>query len=236
MHPIKPRPGCKDIWNAFMLEGARYSQNDIPCCPTTAKRLPDSMITWKEARKIYRKEYEKDPVFHHESFVCFYLDDHEFDGPSGIWADPDSALKVLLHFAGIVTPDFSTYLDFPEPLKVYNTYRMRAFGYWIGRQGVAVINNVRWGNADSYRYCFDGIPKHSIVSIGTVASGLKLLASRPLFENGLRAMVETLKPHTVIVYGSASYQPLRYLAQCGISIVQFDSAMHTRFMAGHSNE
>ena len=41
------------------------------------------------------------------------------------------------------TPDFSTYQDFPEPLKVYNTYRMRAFGYWLTKNGIKVINNIR---------------------------------------------------------------------------------------------
>ena len=33
----KPRSGCKDVWNAYMCEGAHFSRNDIPLCPTTAQ-------------------------------------------------------------------------------------------------------------------------------------------------------------------------------------------------------
>ncbi|MBQ0071515.1 MAG: DUF4417 domain-containing protein, partial [Spirochaetales bacterium] len=39
-----------------------------------------------------------------------------------------------------ITPDFSTNQDFPEAIKIYATYRMRAFGYWLGREGIEVIN------------------------------------------------------------------------------------------------
>ena len=29
------RKSCKDIWNGFMVEGAKFSINDIPYCPET---------------------------------------------------------------------------------------------------------------------------------------------------------------------------------------------------------
>ncbi len=55
MNEVKTRKGCKDIWNAFMVEGATFTKNDIPFCPTTAKELPNAIITWEEARAIYKK-------------------------------------------------------------------------------------------------------------------------------------------------------------------------------------
>lgn len=58
---------------------------------------------------------------------------------------PYKALEKLRQCAGIITPDFSTYQDDPEPIKLYNTYRMRAFGRWLTTLGFPVINNVRWG-------------------------------------------------------------------------------------------
>ena len=30
------RNGLQDMWNAFMVKGAKFSANDIPLCPTTA--------------------------------------------------------------------------------------------------------------------------------------------------------------------------------------------------------
>ena len=44
------RPGIKDIWTAFMVRGATFTDNDIPVCPTTATALPNDVILWTEAR------------------------------------------------------------------------------------------------------------------------------------------------------------------------------------------
>ena len=64
-------------------------------------------------------------------------------------------MNIIKHFAGIITPDFSTYQDFPEAIKIHNTYRMRLYGYWLGKEGIAVINNVRWGTEETFDYCFE---------------------------------------------------------------------------------
>lgn len=219
-----PRVGLKDIWNAHMAEDAIFCDYDIPFCPTTAAAVPSSIITWDAAKAVYRKhrtQYEK--AFHHEAFVCFYMDDFKFDGPRGIWHDWKHALNVLKHFSGVITPDFSTYQDFPEAIKIYATYRMRLYGYWLGRQGIAVINNVRWGTPESYRYCFTGIPKNSIVAIGTVGGSPRRLADRQRFVNGLYEMVKTLQPTTIVVYGSAEYECFNQLKESGIEIVSFQS-------------
>jgi len=99
-----PRPGCKDMWNAFMVRGAEFSPNDIPLCPTTAKALPKDIITYSEAVTIYRKKIREDARFHDDSFVCFYEDDRRFDGRDGIWFSPRRACSILSHFEGIVPP------------------------------------------------------------------------------------------------------------------------------------
>lgn len=220
---ISKRAGLKDIWNAFMCEGATYTSNDIPLCPTTADKLPSRVITWTEAKSIYKKSLSKNPDFTYDAFVCFYLDDDKFDDARGIWHDSSHALKVLRHFSGVITPDFSTYQDFPEPLKLYNTYRMRVFGYWLGKNNIPVINNVRWGTCETYRYCFDGISKHSIVAIGTVGGSPRKYIDRPRFEQGIFEMVKQLEPHTIIVYGSANYNCFDNLREQGITIVSFPS-------------
>ena len=112
------RSGCRDIWNAFMVKGATFTENDIPLCPTTATELPHAVITWEEAKSIYKKHrIKKDTDFKNNAYVCWYIDDYKFDGPRGIWHDYNFAIKVLCHFAGVITPDFSTYQDFPEPWK-----------------------------------------------------------------------------------------------------------------------
>ena len=231
------RKGCKDIWNAYMAEGAVFGNHDIPYCPTTATEVPASIITWEEAKSIYKKNISvKNHDFTYDAFVCFYIDDYKFDGSRGIWHDSEQTLKVLRHFAGAITPDFSTYQDFPEPVKIYATYRMRLMGYWLGKNDIAVINNVRWGTPETFDYCFEGIPKNSIVAIGTVGGSPRKLIDRERVETGLFKMVDELKPHTIIVYGSEKYPCFDKLKKRGIKIVAFQSCTAAAFEKRRSSK
>lgn len=224
------RPGIIDTWNAFMCEGAKWSPNDIPHCPTILAKIPSRIITWVEAKSIYKKQISKDPSFKDDAFVCFYIDDQKFDGTrAGIWAQPHRSLEILSHFTGIVTPDFSTYQDFPYPVKLYNTYRMRAFGYWCSRNGLEVINSVRWGTEETFSYCFDGIDRNSTIAIGTVGGSPNKLVDRLRFEEGLDELMRRLSPKTIIIYGSAKYPCFDKLHANGIEIVEYKSATANAF-------
>lgn len=219
------RNGLKDCWNAYMCKGAKFSSNDIPFCPTIITKLPKEILTWEEAKQEHKKRFLKNKNYHSDAFICFYSDDYKFDGVrTSIWLFPWLALRILKHYRGIITPDFSTYQDFPFPLKLWNTFRMRAFGYWAGQQGLEVINNVRWGTPETYSYCFDGIRKNSIVAIGTVGGSPRKLADRKRFENGLDEMVRRLSPNTIIVYGSSNYPCFERLSEEGIKILPFKSS------------
>lgn len=187
--------------------------------------MSSELISYTDARVICnrnRKNGNKD--FFMSAFVHFYIDDYKFDGNVGsIWTAPWNATEILRHFAGIITPDFSTYSDFPFPLKICNTYRMRSFGHWYGEiLGNAVINNVRWGGEETFSYCFDGIERDSIVAIGTIASGLRRRNNREMFEVGFLKMIEVLKPKTIIICGSDKY-PWFDRVRDQIRIVQFKS-------------
>lgn len=234
---INTRPGCRDIWNAFMADGATFGKHDIPFCPTTAEHIPVRLVTWEEAKQIHKKHIaKKEYVYHEDAFVNWYLDDYKFDGTRGIWHDYKFVLKVLRHFEGAITPDFSTYQDFPEPLKLYATYRMRLYGYWLGNEGIKVVNNVRWGTEETFDYCFEGIPTNSIVAIGTVGGSPRKLIDRERFETGLYKMVEVLHPHTILVYGSANGSCFDKLRAMGIQIVSYPSKTATVFEEGKCHE
>ncbi len=138
-------------------------------------------------------------------FVYFYKDDYKFES---IWKYPKAALQKLKRFAGIITPDFST-------------YRMRAFGYWLGKQGCQVINNVRWDNPDSYKYCFDGIPQNSIVAVSTVGC-LKNKNDQWRFVKGLEVMVGRLNPSHILVYGKAGRNFFDKYIKYGIPVTFYD--------------
>ena len=93
----------------------------------------------------------------------------------------------------------------------------------LGKNGIAIINNVRWGTPETYWYSFDGIPTHSIVAIGTVGGSPRKYKDRKRFEDGLFEMVKVLKPHTIIVYGSANYPCFDKIKEQGIMIISYPS-------------
>ena len=96
---------------------------------------------------------------------------------------------------------------------------MRVFGYWLGKNGIAVINNVRWGTSESWAYCWEGIPKHSIVAIGTVGGSPRKLVDRKRFEEGLEELIQVLAPHTIVIYGSGNYPCLEKAKKQGIKVI-----------------
>ena len=54
---VTPRKGCYDIWNAFMVKNATFSYpSDIPFCPCTATSLPKQLISYDDAKSLYKKE------------------------------------------------------------------------------------------------------------------------------------------------------------------------------------
>lgn len=219
------RAGLIDIWNSYMVEEATFSINDIPLCPTTATKIPEKLIGYDEAKRIHKKMMragKKD--YHINAFIHFYIDDSKFDGKkSSFWLYPERVLEIITHFDGMITPDPSTYADFPDPLKRFNYYRMNAFGFWIASKGYSVISNVRWNTPDTWDYCFDGNPKNSMLCIGTVASSLKYKANYDMFAAGLFKMVNVLSPHTILIYGSSNYPCFEELRRRGIQIVTFKS-------------
>ena len=218
------RPSIIDIWwNAFMVKDCReWDKNNIPFCRTFKEEIPEDLVSWKEAKAIFKKMIRKDKNFKYRAYIHFYLDDFLFDGIHGIWFDYNKAYEILKHFAGIITPDFSTYADFPLPLKWWNFYRMRAFGFWCTTMDINVINNVRWSK-DTLDICFNGIPKNGIVAIGAVASRLRYLKNRNDFEQYLIRMIEELQPHIILVYGSTNYECFKNLWTSGIKIVSYPS-------------
>ena len=235
------RSGCVDIWNAFMVEGAEFVLgSDIPVCPCTASEPPKALISYVQAKHIHKQQIKINPDYHYDAFIHFYIDDQKFDGPrKGIWKQPFDALDIIRHFSGAITPDFSTYADFPDPINRYNTYRMRAFGRWLGENGIPIINNVRWGDEETWDYCFDGIPYNSMVAIGTVASGIKLLKNRPIFEKGLFRMIDCINPNPVIIFGSSNYEYFKKLTKQNKQIITFPSDTSIAFSSrkgGHKHE
>ncbi|MBR4830365.1 MAG: DUF4417 domain-containing protein [Bacilli bacterium] len=220
------RKGCKDVFNAFMVKDCEFEgKYDIPICITQNNEVPTKLIAYDLT--MSSTDYD--------AYVHFYIDDQKFDGPQGIWNKPEKALERLKKFKGVIIPDFSTYIDFPVALKIYNTYRMRAFGCYLLKNGINVIHNVRWSEPDSYEYCFSGIPKHSIISIGTIGC-IKEKINWDFYQQGLDEMIKRLEPRILLVYGNTPDKFFKKYKESGLTIYQYDSQTSKAFKKEKNNE
>ena len=84
----------------------------------------DTMVRFKDALSCEFREAQG---------LHFYSDDYQFER---VWTKPEVYLELLQQFAFVVEPDFSMYLDFPEPLQKWNHYRNQLLGAWWQARGL----------------------------------------------------------------------------------------------------
>lgn len=140
-----------------------------------------------------------------EDYVCFYENDINF---RSVLTQTEDLVEDLNRFPGVISPDCSLYLDAPLCVQIADIYLNRAVGYYLSQQGIYVIPNIRWGDERTYtdvlfgeKVAFQGVDKHSIVSIGTYGQ-IQSSESKRYFREGLIEMIKELEPEVVLVYGA----------------------------------
>ena len=134
----------------------------------------------------------------YETCLYTFVDDYRFNS---VWTNPIKWLGVLHAFNSVIALDFSLYTDMPIALQIYNHYRKM----WVARlwqeNDIKVIPNICWSTKESYKFCFLGQPKNSIVAISSIGA-IKSVESRKYFIDGYYKMKEVLEPTKIICYGS----------------------------------
>lgn len=130
-------------------------------------------------------------------YVHFYLHDKEF---STVLTATTRYLDRLKLYDGVITPDCTMLIGQSPCLQQANTYMNRAVGFFLQKNGIPVIPNIRWSDESSFEYCFLGVPKGSIVSVSTHGC-LKSSEQKQMFKTGMAAMLEEIEPQAVLVHG-----------------------------------
>lgn len=160
---VKRKANLDDGCNPELVAGAVFDgELEIPVIHAPAEIVIPSGITpfSKREKAIGTDEavgfFEKDPVF------------------SKVLINPSSYVEDFRRFRFLLPVDCSLYRDAPLAVQVANLYRSRALGSYYQRNGCNVYPLVRWGNELTYttryfpeRIAFLGIPKHSVVCLGT---------------------------------------------------------------------
>lgn len=158
--------------------------------------IPSALVPYgTEVRRSYKQAIDKT--------VHFFLDDYKFES---MWNKPYLTSKPLLNVGRALTPDFSLYLDYPRAIQIFNVYRNRWLGRYWQEQGIEVIPTVAWGDPSTFDFCFCGIPRNSIVAIGTV--GINSNEAKEAFKLGFEEMMKRIEPRKLLVYGET--KPIQF--------------------------
>ena len=131
--------------------------------------------------------------------IHFYVDDYQFER---IWSDPHKYIDILREYDCVLTPDFSLYMDMPMSMKIWNVFRSRLIGQMAQDEGLKVIPTVSWAESETFDFCFDGLPKNSVLSISTV--GVKQDPNAfEIWKAGTTELIKRKKPSALLVYGGA---------------------------------
>lgn len=132
--------------------------------------------------------------------IHFYVDDYRFTGMV-MWGNLAHFTEQVRHYQMVIAPDFSLYLDQSRTLNLFQLYQNRVVTATWQRQGLQVIPSVSWGNADSFEYCFDGLPQNSVLSLGGLGNAHHQ-SMIELWEYGVLQTIERLHPIALMIYGA----------------------------------
>lgn len=149
--------------------------------------IPNGLIPFSKARTCKDKH----------NYVHFYMHDKEF---SRVLTATKKYIDDLKQYDGVITPDCSMLIHQSPCLQQTNTYMNRAIGFYLQKNGIPVIPNIRWSDESSFDYCFLGVPKHSIVCVSTHGC-IRRREQRIMFKIGMEAMLAALDPSAVLVHG-----------------------------------
>ena len=129
--------------------------------------------------------------------VHMFIEDYQMQR---LWNKPTQYVDILGRAGCVCSPDFSIYVDTPQILNIYNHYRKHWLAAWWQLQGLTVIPTICWGDESTFAWCFDGEPKRSVVAVSSIGTQ-RYTDDAAAFMRGYDAMLERLKPETILFYG-----------------------------------
>ena len=201
---------CYRTTNIYNMNKIKLDlDNDIPIIKNN-NYIPKDLIGFNYAKEKYSKCVG----------LHFYLDDYQFER---VWNKPERYIEIFKKYGCILSPDFSLYTDMPEPMQIWNIYRSRFLGQYYQKQGIKVIPTISWANENTYKFCFRGIPKGSVVSISTVGV-IKSKEAKELWKKGVAEMIKQIKPSKILIYGNK----IEYNFE-GIEIIYYKNHITEKF-------
>lgn len=211
----------KDVFGLWQIEGeTNFSgKYEIPCVHGTNK-VPEELVLFS---KSGAENDCKNKAIH------FYeLDERFVDKTENKQIFDELISTVFSKFQSVILPDFSVYVDFPLVLQLFQVYKSRAIGSYLEKKGIPIIPNIRWSDERSYEFAFEGVKKHSLISVG-VLGGYRDNEAKYNFEKGFYEMLKILEPSKIITYGILPNYLEFDCKQRNIDIISFPTEISNRY-------
>lgn len=177
-------------YNMHLQTGFRYT-DDFWQFPVIKKEdfIPSRLMAFNF---VYTSEGKKT-----DTGVHFFVDDYKMER---IWNTPERYIEMFQKYECILSPDYSLYLDMNMATKIWNTYRSRWVGAYFQQYGIKVIPTISWAEEETFKFCFKGIEKGSVVAISTIGVKKDENAMR-IWKAGTAEMIKQIEPSKILVYG-----------------------------------
>jgi hypothetical protein len=185
--------------NMHLMKGMSFtSSNHFPQLAPYNGNVEFEVIPYSD-----RKKYDgRNQALH------FFLDDYRFR--DAIWCNLDYTTYSIRNYDYYFTPDLSLWVDLPTDFcNKENIYRTRFVGAYWQLCGYNVIPTASWGNADSFKYCFEGLPENSVIAVGGMGHH-HCRAAESLWHYALQELERQKHPTLILIYGDE--EDLSYLA------------------------
>lgn len=202
--------------NHHLLDGIQLTAMGNPI--VKAQDPPEGIIDLLGFHEVFSTESSSGLAVH------FFLDDYRFERA---WRKPQLYMESLRRFPAVLGPDFSLYTDYPSPLQRWNHYRNQLLMAYWQHEGLCVIPTASWADADSYEWCFDGLPERSVIAISSVGCMVHREAKEAMLE-GTAALIRSKRPKALWVYGKVPRPLEGLLAGYGIPFREFVHGMERR--------
>jgi hypothetical protein len=153
------------------------------------------------------------------TIIHFYLDDWRFESA---WRSHTQTIQRLRQFHAVIAPDFSVHYNAQLPPNLFNVYRNRLITRHWQEYGLKVIYCLSWGLEDTFDYCFEGIPQHSILSIKSCSQYI-YKEIQDAWMAGFIQLCEKLQPKQILCCNNLLPQAFEYIKQRNydINVIEF---------------
>lgn len=134
--------------------------------------------------------------------IHFFIDDYKFQC---LWNQPNRYIDFLARQKCVIMPDFSTYLNSPLALQIFNKYRNHWLGLYYSINDVRIIPCVLCNESVNFPWIFLGLPQKSVIAISDIGVGRG--NNIKLFHNTYDEMIRQLNPIQILYFTRSHNAP-----------------------------